>query len=175
MFLLLLTAGCSIESKNYHRERLNGVECVVWDGDKDDPQHGRVTCPTQQVQPTPIATPSPRASRAAHRHPLARPTRSPATPVSPHPWVRAGAGQRVPEPWRSLAECESTSRWHIVNSPYSGGLQFTSSTWREFGGRQYAPAAYLASPMQQVTVARRVLAVQGWRAWPVCSRKIGVR
>ena len=35
--------------------------------------------------------------------------------------------------------------------------------------------AYQAAPLVQVRVARRVLAAQGWRAWPVCSRKIGVR
>jgi hypothetical protein len=33
----------------------------------------------------------------------------------------------------------------------------------------------LLSRSQQIKVAERVLQKQGWKAWPVCSRKLGYR
>jgi hypothetical protein len=32
-----------------------------------------------------------------------------------------------------------------------------------------------ASKGEQIRVAERVLAKQGWKAWPSCSRKLGLR
>ncbi|HEY8374384.1 MAG TPA: transglycosylase family protein, partial [Pseudonocardiaceae bacterium] len=55
------------------------------------------------------------------------------------------------------------------------GLQFTPSTWRAYGGTEYAPNAHLATREQQIAVAERVLAGQGWKAWPACSAKLGLR
>lgn len=78
--------------------------------------------------------------------------------------------------WDRLAQCESGGRWHInTGNGFYGGLQFTSSTWRGFGGQRYAPNAHQASRTEQIRVAERVKRVQGWGAWPVCSRKINVR
>jgi len=75
--------------------------------------------------------------------------------------------------WDRLAACESTSNWRAnTGNGFLGGLQFTLSTWRAYGGVG-SPAQ--ASREAQITVAQRVLAGQGWRAWPVCSRVIGVR
>jgi len=75
--------------------------------------------------------------------------------------------------WDRLAACESTSNWHAnTGNGFLGGLQFTLSTWRAYGGVG-SPAQ--ASRAQQIAVAERVLAGQGWRAWPACSRVIGVR
>ena len=53
---------------------------------------------------------------------------------------------------------------------YYGGLQFSASTWRAYGGSGSASGA---SREQQIAVAEQVLAAQGWGAWPVCSRKAG--
>jgi hypothetical protein len=76
--------------------------------------------------------------------------------------------------WDKLAQCESTGRWNInTGNGFSGGLQFTPSTWRGFGGGQFASVAHQASREQQIVVAERVLAKQGWGAWPSCSKKIG--
>lgn len=78
--------------------------------------------------------------------------------------------------WDGVAACESGNRWGIdTGNGYSGGLQFLPATWRGFGGLQYAPAAHQATREQQIAVAERVLAAQGWDAWPVCSRKAGAR
>ncbi len=76
--------------------------------------------------------------------------------------------------WDRVAQCESSGNWSInTGNGFSGGLQFTPSTWRAFGGAQFAELADHASREQQIVVAERVLAGQGWGAWPVCSRKAG--
>ncbi|MFF3613899.1 transglycosylase family protein [Streptomyces sp. NPDC002580] len=74
-------------------------------------------------------------------------------------------------PWGCLAECESGGRWHAnTGNGLYGGLQFWQPTWVEFGGLAYAPRADLATRAQQIKVAKKVQAVQGWRAWPACSK-----
>ena len=76
--------------------------------------------------------------------------------------------------WDRVAQCESSGNWNIsTGNGFFGGLQFTSSTWRAFGGAQFAGSANQATREQQIIVAERVLAGQGWGAWPVCSRKAG--
>jgi hypothetical protein len=75
--------------------------------------------------------------------------------------------------WDAIAQCESGGKWNTsTGNGYSGGLQFTSSTWRANGGSG-SPAG--ASRAQQIAVAEKVLASQGWGAWPSCSRKVGAR
>jgi LysM repeat protein len=77
--------------------------------------------------------------------------------------------------WDRVAQCESGGNWHInTGNGFYGGLQFTSSTWRGFGGTAYASRADLASKSQQITIAKKVLAVQGPGAWPVCSVRAGL-
>jgi hypothetical protein len=77
--------------------------------------------------------------------------------------------------WDTLASCESGNDWHVNTGLYDGGLQFHPDTWRRYGGTAFAPFAYLATREQQITIARRVLAVEGWEAWPACSLKLGLR
>jgi resuscitation-promoting factor RpfA len=90
--------------------------------------------------------------------------------------VAAPANAAPDTAWDKLAKCESGGRWDInTGNGFHGGLQFTPKTWSGFGGKQFAPVAYKASREQQIVVAERVLAQQGWNAWPVCSRKAGVR
>lgn len=61
-----------------------------------------------------------------------------------------------------------------IGNGFSGGLQFTASTWAAYGGLQYAAQAHLATKDQQISVAARVASDQGWRAWPACSKKLGL-
>jgi len=78
--------------------------------------------------------------------------------------------------WDRLAQCEAGGNWATnTGNGYSGGLQFSHSTWRSFGGGEFAPAAWQASRDAQIVVAERVLASQGWGAWPACTRKLGLR
>ena len=75
--------------------------------------------------------------------------------------------------WDRLAQCESGGNWGInTGNGYSGGLQFTPGTWRANGG---GGSAHNASRAEQIRVAERVRASQGWGAWPACSAKLGLR
>ncbi|QOV39326.1 LysM peptidoglycan-binding domain-containing protein [Streptomyces ferrugineus] len=76
--------------------------------------------------------------------------------------------------WDRIAQCESGGNWHInTGNGYYGGLQFSASTWRGFGGTAYAPTADRASKAQQIAVATKVQRAQGWGAWPTCSARAG--
>ncbi|WP_329371772.1 transglycosylase family protein [Streptomyces sp. NBC_00669] len=77
--------------------------------------------------------------------------------------------------WDKVAKCESSGNWTInTGNGYYGGLQFTASTWRAYGGTAYAARADLASKSEQIAVAEKVLGSQGPRAWPVCSVRAGL-
>ena len=89
------------------------------------------------------------------------------TPVAP-------ASNRE-ETWDRLAQCESGGNWAInTGNGFSGGLQFTDQTWAGFGGQEYAPQAYMATREQQIAVAEKVQASQGWGAWPACTASLGI-
>ncbi|MEV7603384.1 transglycosylase family protein [Kitasatospora sp. NPDC089797] len=86
-----------------------------------------------------------------------------------------GASAAPASVWDSVAQCESGGNWGInTGNGFSGGLQFTSSTWKAYGGTAYAAQANQASRAQQIAVAEKVLASQGPGAWPVCSKKAGL-
>ncbi|BBX72857.1 transglycosylase family protein [Mycobacterium shinjukuense] len=71
--------------------------------------------------------------------------------------------------WDAIAQCESGGNWSInTGNGYSGGLQFTASTWRANGG---SGSAANASREEQIRVAENVLRSQGIGAWPVCGRR----
>ena len=73
--------------------------------------------------------------------------------------------------WDALAKCESGGDWGInTGNGFGGGLQFTDSTWRAFGGSGQPEDAGRA---EQIRVAERVKAEQGMNAWPTCSKKTG--
>ena len=90
------------------------------------------------------------------------------------PLVLAGTASAAPESaWDKLAQCESGGNWNInTGNGYYGGIQFNASTWKAYGGRGMP---HQASKAEQIAVAERTLAAQGWNAWPACSRKMGVR
>jgi nucleoid-associated protein YgaU len=91
--------------------------------------------------------------------------------------VGMGAGAVTPASaartvWDKVASCESGGNWKInTGNGYYGGLQFSKSTWRAYGGGKYASTANKASKAEQIAIARRTLADQGPRAWPSCGRK----
>ena len=95
--------------------------------------------------------------------------------------VTAGGGVAMATPahaasvWDAVAACESGGNWSInTGNGYYGGLQFSASTWRAYGGTQYAAFAHQASKAEQIAVAQRTLAGQGPGAWPTCGRKAGL-
>ena len=75
--------------------------------------------------------------------------------------------------WDRLAQCESGGNWNTnTGNGYAGGLQFSQGTWAANGG---SGSAHNASRGEQIRVAERVRASQGWGAWPACSSKLGLR
>jgi resuscitation-promoting factor RpfA len=116
-----------------------------------------VTAPASAAAPT---TPA-QASAMPTTAPPAAPAGAPVTPAATN------------GPWDRVAQCESNGNWATnTGNGFYGGLQFTASTWRSFGG---AGMPHLASRDEQIAVGTRVLAAQGWKAWPICSRKLGLR
>ena len=84
----------------------------------------------------------------------------------------AAAPAQAADKWDQLVECEASGDWSAnTGNGFSGGLQFTPSTWAAFGGTGNAANA---SASEQKAVAERVLAEQGWGAWPACSAKLGL-
>lgn len=85
--------------------------------------------------------------------------------------VVVGTASADSGPWDDIAQCESGGNWSAnTGNGYSGGLQFSPSTWAAHGGSG-SPSS--ASREEQIAVAERVQASQGWGAWPSCSKKAG--
>ncbi len=75
--------------------------------------------------------------------------------------------------WDLLAQSESSGNWHInTGNGYYGGLQFLPESWYMVGGRGLP---HEASREEQIYRAKLLLAIQGWKAWPACSLKLGLR
>ena len=119
------------------------------------------------------------------RHRAATPSSAPKTAVkvvlagtafSAAGLALAPAANAAPDSdWDRLAQCESGGNWAInTGNGYQGGLQFSPSTWAAYGGTQYAPTANQATREQQIAIAEKTLAGQGWGAWPACSAKLGL-
>lgn len=83
------------------------------------------------------------------------------TPTA-HAVTAAGLGAD----WDAIARCEAGGNWHAnTGNGHYGGLQFKQSSWVAAGGRRFARRADLATKQEQITVARRLAALQGMNAW----------
>jgi hypothetical protein len=75
--------------------------------------------------------------------------------------------------WDRLAWCESNGNWSInTGNGFYGGVQFSPRSWAAVGGDGLP---HQASRAEQIYRAERLLDLQGWGAWPGCSRKLGLR
>lgn len=93
------------------------------------------------------------------------------TPTVPPPMVSRYAYPMWP--WDQLAECESGGDWAInTGNGYYGGIQFSLTSWRAVGGTGYP---HQATREEQIRRGELLQEIQGWGAWPTCSRKIGLR
>jgi len=87
--------------------------------------------------------------------------------------LAAPASAATDSTWDRVAQCESSGNWSInTGNGYYGGLQFSQSTWDAYGGDAYASRADLATRSQQITIAEKTLAGQGWGAW-TCAAIVG--
>lgn len=116
---------------------------------------------TPAAGPAPDAPPPPAPDAPPPPAPDAPP---PGPDVPPPPAHRAYSVN-----WDAIAQCESGGNWGIsTGNGFSGGLQFTPSTWHANGGSG-SPSG--ASREEQIRVAENVLHSQGIGAWPVCGRR----
>ncbi|GAA4680166.1 resuscitation-promoting factor [Gordonia humi] len=93
--------------------------------------------------------------------------------------VRVGTKPGAPDVpfgvWDRLAQCESTGNWAINSgNGFYGGIQFDQNTWDRWGGQEYAPRADLATREEQIAIAKKTQAAQGWGAWPSCTSQLGI-
>lgn len=111
--------------------------------------------PVQHVASEPAAAPAPVAQSSYRTTAVAAPT------------VASGSV------WDQLAQCESGGNWSInTGNGFYGGLQFTISSWQATGGSGLPSDA---SREEQIMRAEKLLAMQGWGAWPACTSKLGLR
>ena len=75
--------------------------------------------------------------------------------------------------WDALARCESGGNWAInTGNGYYGGLQFSLSTWRAYGGSGYP---HQNSREEQIRIATKLRdASGGYGAWPACASSLGL-
>ncbi len=99
--------------------------------------------------------------------------------------------ERMAATWDRLADCESgdwhngqplpgTRRWDYGltfshGDIFEGGVNFHPRTWDQYRDDDMPGHAGQATRAQQIAVSELVLRDQGWGAWPVCSRKLGLR
>lgn len=106
---------------------------------------------------------------------IARVALTGAVAAAPFAMTLPAANAASQSTWDKVAQCEGSGNWKTnTGNGFQGGLQFTPSTWKAYGGTQYAPSANQANREQQIAVAERVLQAQGPNAWPVCSKKAGL-
>ena len=77
--------------------------------------------------------------------------------------VRAEAPKKAPlvplelvEKWTKVAWCETHGDWQMHGATFSGGLGISNVVWDEYGGKEFAPHAGLATPEEQVVIATRI-------------------
>jgi hypothetical protein len=93
-------------------------------------------------------------------------------PPAPDPPAPAPSGGGWSYPWSCIAQHESGGDPSTdTGNGFYGGLQFTLQTWYAYGGTGNPADASIA---EQEAVAERVLAAQGWGAWPNSSVACGL-
>ena len=99
-----------------------------------------------------------------------KPEPEPEPAPAPIPAANYASGGTV---WDQLAQCESGGNWAInTGNGYYGGLQFSLSTWRGYGGAGYP---HQQSREYQIQIAERVRAATGgYGSWPHCSQSLGL-
>lgn len=66
--------------------------------------------------------------------------------------------------WDCIAQLEVGGDWSMQGSKYSG-IGFLNAAWEEWGGLEFAPNAGMATPEQQITIARKIVDAAGPGAW----------
>lgn len=119
-------------------------------------------------------------SEASRITPSPEPTPAPTLVATPRPTAVARTAPPKPAPvatgdvWWRLALCESGGTNANTGNGFHGYFQFTPSTWRWMGG---TGLPHHHSYEEQKRLAIKLLNAPGggWKHWPACSRKLGLR
>lgn len=132
------------------------------------PMPGDVPSKPAVVNPAPVQSPSTTSTSATTKSVSTPPPESSASTTVAAP-PSTSADQSV---WDKLAMCESSGNWSVdTGNGFYGGLQFTLQSWEAVGGTGYPNDA---SQSEQIAMAEKLQALQGWGAWPVCSTELGL-
>jgi hypothetical protein len=83
------------------------------------------------------------------------------------------AAQPGGDVWYRLRVCESGNNYRTnTGNGFYGAYQFTSGTWRAYGGSGLPSNA---PPGEQDYRAKLLYQARGWSPWPACSRRLGLR
>ena len=67
--------------------------------------------------------------------------------------------------WAKVNICETGGNWHTKGSVYQGGLGIFLTNWYAYGGYRLFGPEWSASPAQQVYIAIRIQAVNGYAGY----------
>jgi hypothetical protein len=126
------------------------------------------------VTATSRTVPKPRASRNQST-PRTQPSlpRAQSTSTTAQSTPQTSIADPNAELFAQLRMCESHNNYtENTGNGYYGAYQFSVATWRTMG---YSGLPSEGSPEQQDEAARRLQARSGWRQWPACARKLGLR
>ena len=62
--------------------------------------------------------------------------------------------------WYKVAWCETHANWKHT-APADGGIGILQWNWVHYGGLAFAPAPHLATPQQQVYIAKKIQRING--------------
>lgn len=150
------------------------IQLLGWDnqGPASEPEVERMGLSAEWEAYLMAARPLPATTTTATLPETTTTTASPATPaveLAPPVVIEAADGSV----WDRLAQCESGGNWSInTGNGYYGGLQFALASWQGVGGTGYP---HEHSREEQIYRAEKLLAIQGWGAWPGCARRLGLR
>jgi len=103
------------------------------------------------IFPTTIdaGTTSKEAPRVEYRHKIHKKLKKVLRPIIqlPHSIVKE---------WYKVNVCEMGGTWHDVGPIYSGGLGIRNINWVAYGGLKFASNAGLATPEEQIYIARKI-------------------
>jgi hypothetical protein len=89
--------------------------------------------------------------------------------VSPVALVKQPKAIPLESFWDRLAWCETHSNWQNGGN-WAGGLGIARSTWKGFGGQQFARTPDKATREEQIIVANRI-AIYGWQTKSFLNQK----
>ena len=67
--------------------------------------------------------------------------------------------------WAKVNICETGGDWHTKGSVYQGGLGILLTNWYAYGGYRLFGPEWSASPAQQVYIAIRIQALNGYAGY----------